>query len=198
MLYKRGRFILDALACFEEAVALDPNYGLAWAGLADGRSTLGYFGMAAPHETMPQAKEAATRAVQLDDSLAEAHCALALASLLHDFDVPTARREFLRAMELNPKYPQATAWYALFVLVLIDGQFDEGVTLMTPIVEQDPLSGYNRIVHAWLLACSGRHDEGIAEALSGVELDPESFFAHWSLQMTYTLAALVQVCTASA
>ena len=65
---------------------------------------------------MPQAKKAAMRAVELDDSLAEAHCALALATLFHDFDVPTARQEFRRAMKLNPKYPQAAAWYALFIL----------------------------------------------------------------------------------
>ena len=90
---KRGHFILDALQCFEEAVELDPEYGLAWAGLADGRSALGYYGMVAPSKTMPQAKEAATRAVELDDSLAEARCTLALATLLHDFDVPTGRGE---------------------------------------------------------------------------------------------------------
>ena len=177
------------MRCFEEAVELDPNYGLAWAGLADGRSTLGYYGMVAPHETMPRAKEAATRAVELDDSLAEAHCALAQATLLHDFDVPTARREFLRAMELNPKYPQAAAWYALHLLSWIDRQFDEGITLMTPIVEQDPLSGYNRGIQAWQLAFSGRYDEGIAEALAAVELDPESFLIHWILQSNYTLAS---------
>ena len=188
LLYKRGRSILDALTCFEEAVALDPDYALAWAGLADGRSVLGYYGMVAPHEAMPQAKEAAARAVQLDDSLAEAHCAFALATLLHDFDVPTARREFRRAMELNPKYPQAAAWFALFVLAFIDGQFDEGIALMTPIVEQDPLSGYNRAVQAWLLAFSGRYDEGVAEALAAVELDPDAFFSHWILQCNYTLA----------
>ena len=188
LLYKRGRFILDALTCFEEAVELDPDYALAWAGLADGRSTLGYFGIAAPHETMPQAKEAATRAVQLDDSLAEAHCALAMAALMHDFDVPTARREFLRAMELNPKYPQAAAWYALFVLSWIDGESDEAVALMTPIVEQDPLSGYHRVVQSFLLAQSGRYDEGIAEGLAAVELDPESFLPHFSLQINHTLS----------
>ena len=109
LLYKRGRFIFDALKCFEEAVELDPDYGLAWTGLADGHTTLGFYGIVAPEKTMPQAKAAATRAVQLDDSLAEAHCALAQATLFHDFDVPTARREFLRSMTLNPKYPQAVA-----------------------------------------------------------------------------------------
>ena len=188
LLYRRGRFILDALACFDEAVKLDPDYALAWAGLADGRTTLGYFGMVAPHETMPQAKAAATRAVELDDSLAEAHCALAMAALLHDFDVPTARRAFLRALELNPRYPQAAAWYALFVLAWVDGQFEEGLAVMTPIVEQDPLSGYNRAVYAWLLTFSGRHDEGVEQARSGVELDPGSFFPRFCLQVTYGLA----------
>ena len=167
---------------------LDPDYGLAWAGLADGRSILGLYGLLAPHETMPQAKAAATRAVQLDDSLAEARCALAMAALMHDFDVPTARREFLRAIELNPRYPQAAAWFALFVLSYIDGQFDKGVVLMTPIVEQDPLSGYDRAMRSFLLAVTGRYDEGIGEALRAVELDPESFFTNWVLQLTYTVA----------
>ena len=188
LLNKRGRFILDALTCFEEAVALDPDYALAWAGLADGRSTLGYFGMVAPHEAMPQAKAAATRAVKIDDSLAEAHCALGVTALTGDFDVPAARRELRRAMELNPNYPQATAWYAMFVLAYIDGQFDEAVALMAPIVELDPLSGYNRGVQSYLLAFSGRYDEGIAEGLAAVELDPESFLPHWHLQTNYTLA----------
>ena len=182
LLNKGGRFILDALTCFEEAVALDPDYALAWAGLADGRSTLGYTGMVAPHETMPQAKAAATRAAQIDDSLAEAHCALGITALMGDFDVPTARRELRRALELNPKYHQAAAWYAMFVRSSIDGQFDEAVALMTPIVELDPLSGYNRSVQSFLLAFSGRYDEGIAEALVAVELDPESFLPHWILQ----------------
>ncbi len=188
LLYRRGRFILDGLKCFEDAVALDPNYALAWAGLADGRSTLGYYGLGAPHETIPQAKDAATRAVELDDSLAEAHCAFALATLLHDFDVSTARREFLRAMELNPKYPQARAWYALFFLATVEGKFDEAVATMTPVVEQDPLSGYNRAVHSFLLAFTGRHDEALAEALAAVELDPESLLSHWDLQLSYTFA----------
>ena len=188
LLYKRGRFIVDALKCFEEAVELDPDYGLAWAGLADGRTTLGFYGMVAPEKTMPQAKEAAARAVQLDDSLAEAHCALALATLFHDFYVSTARQEFRRAIELNPKYPQAAAWFALFVLAFIDGQFDEGVAVMAPIVEQDPLSGYNRAIRSWLLAFSGGCDESIAEALAAVELDPESFLAHWILHCNYKFA----------
>ena len=111
-----------------------------------------------------------------------------MAALVHDFDVPTARRKFLRAMELNPKYPHAAAWYAVFVRSFIDGQFDEAVDLMTSIVEQDLLSGYNRTIQSFQLACSGRYDEGIAEALAGIELDPESLLSNWVLQVNYTLA----------
>ena len=91
-------------------------------------------------------------------------------------------------MELNPKYAQAVAWYALYVVSMIDGQFDEGVALMTPIVQQDPLSGYSRAVRAWLLAFDGRYDEGIAESLAAIELDPESLVTHYVLQSAYTLA----------
>ncbi len=188
LLYRRGRFILDALSCFKTSVEFDPSYGLPWAGLADGRLSLGYYGMAAPHETMPQGKAAAMRAVEIDDSLAEAHGALAMAALLCDFDVTMARREFQRAMKLNPRYPQAAAWYALFILSSIDGRFEEGVAIMTPIVEQDPLSSYNRAVRSWLMAFGGRYDESIAEALAAVELDPESFVPHWILEGNYTLA----------
>ena len=130
----------------------------------------------------------AARAVQIGDSLAEAHCALGVTALMGDFDVPAARRELRRAMELNPKYAQATAWFALFVLAYIDGQFDEAVALMAPIVELDPLSGYNRGLQSYLLGFSGRYDEGIAEGLAAVELDPESFLPHWFLQTNYTLA----------
>lgn len=168
-------------------MALDPDYGLAWAGLADGRSTLGLYGMVAPHETMPEARAAATRAVQLDDSAAESHCALAVTALMHDFDVATARREFRRAMELNSHYPQAVALFSAFVLAYIDGKFDEAVALMAPIVEHDPSSAFNRAQQSILLAAGGRCDEGVPEALAAVALDPESLFAHWGLQINYTL-----------
>ena len=187
LLNRRGRFIREAMTCFEDAVQLDPDYGLAWAGLADGRTLRGFYG-GAPPETMSQAKEAAARAVRLDDSLAEAHCARALAVLLGEFDVPMARQEFLRAIELNPKYPQATASYALHVLTFIDGEFGDAIDLMAPIVTQDPLSGYNRVIQSFQLACSGRYDEAIDEALRAVELDPESFNTHWSLQVAHALA----------
>ena len=113
-LYSKGRALLSrggldtrpAAKCFERAVALDPQYGLAWPGLADARNTLGYSGFDRPEATMPQAKEAATRAVALDPMLAETHSSLACSYQLHDWNRTEAEREFLRALELNPRYIQ--------------------------------------------------------------------------------------------
>ena len=92
------------LDCFEQEVALDPDYALAWAGLADSQTVLGYSGLARPEVTMPKAVEAARRAVTLAPSQAEAHNALAMASLMGVSDRAKAEQEFLRALQLNPRY----------------------------------------------------------------------------------------------
>ena len=185
LLYRRGLSIPKGLKCLRQAVDRDPEYALAWAGLADGYTTLGYSGFAAPSETMPHAKEAAVRAVELDGSLAEAHGALAGALLFHDFDVDAATREFERAIELNPDDIQARAWYAMFVLSFIRGRFDEGLTHTARLVERDPLSGYAKTVHGFVLAIAGRHDEAIETSLAAIERDPESYLAHFALQFSY-------------
>ena len=106
-LYRRGGDITRAVAYFEKAVALDPEYALACAGLADSYTVLGYYGIVRPEDCMPKALESARRAVAIDPSLAEAHTALAMASLMGAWDRAEAEREFLRALELNPRYLQA-------------------------------------------------------------------------------------------
>ncbi len=188
LLYKRGRMIPAAIKCFEEAVALDPKYALSWAGLADGCIALGHYGLIASRAPLAQGKAAALKAVELDGSLTETRCSLAMATLVHDFDLPAAKREFLHALELNPNYPQAVAWYSLWVLSFIEGRFDEAVDLMRSVVEHDPLFGYNHRVWAAQLAFSGRHDEAIAESLTAIALEPESFMPYWTLLMSYSLA----------
>jgi TolB-like protein len=119
LLYQRGAAIPRALECFKRAVNLDEEYGLAWAGLADSYTTLGYYGLTRPEVSLPAGTEAAQRAVELGPSLAEAHNARAMAYLLDTWDLPSAEREFLCALELNPRYIQARDWYALFYLQLV-------------------------------------------------------------------------------
>jgi TolB-like protein/Tfp pilus assembly protein PilF len=180
--YRRGGAIPRAVECFKRAVALDSDYALAWAGLADSYTTLGYYGLACPDASMPKAVEAARRAVTLGPSLAEAHAALAIASLMGAWDKAEAEREFQRALELNPRYIQARDWYALFYLALSEGQLEEGVAQAKRALESDPLSSYAHGVYGFVCGCAGRYPEAIQAARRAVELDSESYLARYVLQ----------------
>ena len=183
LLSKRGSAIPHALACFERAVALDSEYALAWAGLADSYTVLGYYGLARPEVSMPKGTEAARRAVALDPSLAEAHNALAMCCLLHDWDLAAAEREFLCALNLNPRYIQTRCWYALFYLQVAAGRATEGIEHATLAVESDPLSGYANAILGLTYSIAGRYTEAVEICERAVELDAESFLARHSLHL---------------
>ena len=185
LLYQRGLGIPRALECFKQAVALDSNYALAWAGMADAHTTRGYYGFVPPDQSMPNAKAAATQATQLDPSLAEAHNAMAVATLLHDRDWATAEREFRRALDLNPRYIQARCWYGFFYLQLTAGRLDEGAAEAAKAIDIDPLSGYTHALHGLALGTAGHYEAALEESLAAVEHDPDSFLAHWILQCSY-------------
>jgi adenylate cyclase len=182
LLYRRGGAISRAAECFEREVALDPDYALAWAGFADSHTVLGYYGLARPEGNMPKALEAARRAVALAPSLAEGHNALAMASLLGAWDRTRAEREFLRALELNPRYTQARDWYALFYLQFSEGRLAEGIVQAKLALVSDPLSSYAHAIYGLACACAGKHAEAIQAARRAVELDSESFLAQMILQ----------------
>jgi TolB-like protein/Flp pilus assembly protein TadD len=179
LLPRRGIGVPRALECFQRAVELDPQYALAWAGLADGYTVLGYCGFAHPEACMPKGTEAARRAVALDASLAEAHDALGCACLMDLWDKAQAEREFLRALELNPRYVQARDRYALFYLQVSVGRLEEGVAQAKLALELDPLSGYTNTLVGFTCFCAGRHAEAVQACERAVELDPESFLARW-------------------
>jgi adenylate cyclase len=182
LLYRRGRALRMAGDCFEQAVSLDPDYALAWAGVADAYTTVGYYGLARPEASMPKALEAARRAVTLNPALAEAHSALAIASLAGAWDTAQAEKEFLNALELNPRYTQARCWYALNYLQLSAGRLDEGEVQAKRALESDPLSSYANAVYSETCAVSGRYTESLEVARRAVELDPESFLAWLTVQ----------------
>jgi len=183
-LYRRGWGIPRSVECFEQAVKLDPDYALAWAGLADSYTTLGYNGFARPEASMTKGMEAARRAVALDPLLAEAHNALAMACLMGAWDEAEAEREFLRALELNPRYIQARDWYALFFLQCAAGRLDEGVNHAKLALESDPLSAYANALFGFTCCIAGRHAEGLQACERAVELDPESYLARWCHHVT--------------
>ncbi len=188
LLYRRGRSILEALECFKQAVALDADYAQAWAGLADGHTTSAYSGFDTARLAMPLALDAARRALMLDPDLAEAHCALACATMLYERDDALAERAFTRALTLNPNYPQARAWYGLFFLQWVSGRDNEAFVELTRLYELDPLSGYANTVLGFSGISAGRYDAAVGHAQRGVELDPASFLAHLCLLVALTCA----------
>jgi tetratricopeptide (TPR) repeat protein len=130
---------------------------------------------------MPKAVEAARRAVTLDPSLAEAHCALAVTSFMYTWDRAEAEREFARAIQLNPKDIQALTWYG-FYLQLSEGRLTEGMQQGKLALASDPLSGYAHAMYALTCAIAGKTAESVEVSRRAVELDPESFLANWVLQ----------------
>ena len=187
-LYLKGRALLPRrgpavayLDCFEQAVNLDPNYAQAWAGLADSYSVLGYSGLVRPDATMPKAIEAAQRAVILDPALAEAHNALAIASLMGAWNKVEAEREFLRALQLNPRYVQARDWYAMYYLMFSEGRMAEAMAEAKLALEFDPLSSYAHTMYGFIFGYGGEYAPAEKAARRAVELDPESYLARFAL-----------------
>ena len=186
--YRRGGSIPRAVECFERAVRLDPDYALAWAGLGDAYTALGYYALARPDECMPKGTEAARRAVDLNPSLGEAHAVLAMVALMRSWDRAEAEREFLCALDLNPRHVQARGAYALYYLQLANGRTTEALAQAKVALEFDPLSSYPYSVYGFICACAGRHEEAVQATRRGVELDPESYIAHHTLQIALSFA----------
>ena len=183
LLYRRGGVISRAAQCFEREVALDPDYALAWAGLADSQTVLGYYGFARPESNTPKALEAAERAVRLGPNLAEARNALAMASLMCAWDRSKAEQEFLHAIELNPSYTQARDWYALFYLQFSEGRLAAGVEQAKLALKADPLSSYAHAVYGLTCGNAGNRIEAVQACQRAVDLDSESFVAQMLLQL---------------
>jgi adenylate cyclase len=183
LLYRRGGAIARAAQCFEREIALDPDYALAWAGLADSQTVLGYYGFVRPESNTPKVLEAAHRAIALAPSLAEAHNAMAMASLMCEWNGKGSEQEFLRAIELNPSYTQARDWYALFYLQFSEGRLDDGIAQAKLALKADPLSSYAHAVYGLTCGNRGRHQEAVEGCQRAVELDSESFVAQILLQL---------------
>jgi TolB-like protein/Tfp pilus assembly protein PilF len=181
LLYRRGPSVPIALEQFQKAVELDPDYALAWAGIADAFTVFGYYGAARPENVRSLAIDAADRAIALDPDSAEAHTALACTLLFYRNDPRGAEREFRKALDLNPHYIQGRCWYALFLLQWIYGRFDDGLAEARLALESDPLSSYTLTIYALALAMVRRGDDAIATAHRALEADPASYLAKWTL-----------------
>ncbi len=177
--YSKGRFFWNrrteadlkrAIGYFQQAIKRDPNYALAYDGLADCWLPLGWYAYMAPSETFPYAKVAATKALALDDSLAEAHTSLAFVAVYYDRDWAKAEREFRRAIDLNPNYANGHHWYAEFLS--LKGRHEEAIAESERARELDPLSN---IINTWVGSryfFARKYDKAIEQYRNAVEMDP--------------------------
>ena len=187
LLYRRGPMVPLALECFQQAVALDSDYALAWAAIADTHVLLAFYGFLHPEKSRPKWQEAAGRAIAADPSLAEAHGALAFGILMFDCDKVAAECEFLCALELNPRYIQGRQWYALFYLQCAAGKLTEGVLHSELALESDPLSCWMNSMLGLGYSVVARTSDGMRVSQRAFELDPESYLPHWSQQAVLSL-----------
>ena len=157
-----GESFQQAMECFQRAIVLEPSYAQAYAELAFCYTFLGVgYGDFPPREFFAKSDTAARKAVELDETLGEAHCALALASPHIGFDWQFVEREFKRAIELNPSYPSSHAYYAVLLLAL--GRAEEGIEEMMWAMEVDPLNGLAGGDLAFHLALAGHTDEAMEQ-----------------------------------
>ena len=191
-LYLRGRFywnkrtpadFLKSIDYFQQAIVLDPNYALAYTGVADAYTLLPQYTGSPPGDAIPKAREAALKALSLDDRLAEAHTAFGDILHYYDYDFAGAEREYKRAIDLNPNYATAHQWYGELLVQL--GRRDESIGQMRRALEIDPFSLIVNRAYGESLLFGGRHDEAIVQLKKTVDLDPNFAGVHDALSSAY-------------
>jgi len=174
--------IRKSLELFERAIVIDPNYAKAYAGLVDSYYWLSAFNMVQPRTILPKAQAAVLKALHLDDSLAEAHTALAVL-LRRDWAWETSEKEFKRAITLNPNYARAHQYYS--VLLRTMGRFDEAWTEIKTAQSLDPISLSINLGLANLFYAAREYDGALEQLRATVELEPHFANAHILLGTVY-------------
>jgi serine/threonine-protein kinase len=193
-LYLKGRYFWNrrtgenlkkALAYFEQAAEKDPHYALAYAGMADSCLLIPVYGAGTPQAYLPRARDAAQKAVELEDTLAEAHTSLAYVSFFN-FERVQSVKEFERAISLNPNYATAHQWYGRGPLAAV-GEFDKAIAEEKRALELDPVSPIINADLGTVYTLARRYDEAIAQLRNTVETYPDFYWGHrflgWALEL---------------
>jgi serine/threonine protein kinase/tetratricopeptide (TPR) repeat protein len=191
-LYLKGRYqwnkqTLDGMETginfFKQAIDKDPRYGLAYAGLADSYALLADYNVLAAKEVMPSAKTAAMKALEIDDTISEAHASLGWAKLTLDWDWTGAQKEFQRSLELNPNYATAHQWYADYLTVMRRG--DEAQASMKRAQQLEPVSLPISVALAAVFYYAHQNDQAIDQCRRAIVMDPQFSAAHIFLGRAY-------------
>ncbi|HJZ68974.1 MAG TPA: winged helix-turn-helix domain-containing protein [Blastocatellia bacterium] len=175
--------LLQGIEYFRRAIEADQNYAPAYAGLADCYNMLVVYGINQPKEAFPKAKEAATQALKIDDTLAEAHTSLAFIKHRWDWQRAEAEREFQLAITYKPNYAPAHQWYSSYLVAM--GRFDEAIAEAKRAEELEPLSFISNSHVGWILYLAGRNEEAIQHCKRLLDVDPNFFPARRYLGLCY-------------
>lgn len=180
---RTGDALQEAIEYFNQAIEIDPNNSAAYAGLADCYNMLVVYGRLQPKEGFPKAKEAAVKALEIDETSAEAHSSLAFITFRWDWNRAETEREFQTAIKLKPAYAPAHQWYSSY-LVAVE-RFDEAIAEAKRSAELEPLEFVASSHLGWIYYLSGKNDEAIEQCRKILELDPSSFPARRYLGLAY-------------
>jgi len=190
--YLQGRYFWNkrnvadfrkAIEHFQQALAVDPNYALAYAGLADSYIRLNAYDAPMNEESVPKAKAAVMKALQIDDSLAEAHATLGLIKFRHEWDFPAAESEFKQAIQLDPNYSETHQWYAFYLLAF--GRTNEADAEIKRARDLDPLSVSFNSNLALYLFFRHQFDQSLEQSRKTLDMEPDFSVARVTLALNY-------------
>jgi DNA-binding winged helix-turn-helix (wHTH) protein/TolB-like protein/lipoprotein NlpI len=190
--YMKGRYFWNkrtdsglkkGLDYFREAIDLDPTFAEAYAGVADSYATLALYAVLPPKEAFSAAKDAGTRALQMDDNLASAHATMGFINFYYDWNASASDNEFRRALAEDPHYAMAHSWYAESLAAR--GQYFEAVSEAKRALRDDPLSLIVGSNAGWTFALAGQYDQSVETLKKAIEIDPNFPRTHFRLAQVY-------------
>jgi tetratricopeptide (TPR) repeat protein len=176
---RTGAGMRKAVESFQQAIGRDSNYALAYVGMADAYATLGSYHLLPSHEALPLAKDAATRALSIDQNLAEAHASMGKILTDYYWDWEQAEREFILAIKLKPNYANSRHWYS--ALLTAQGRFDEALSEANRALELEYLSPVTGTQVGQVLYRARRYDHAVAALRKTIDLEPNFTAAHYYL-----------------
>ena len=192
--YLKGRYFVTSkrteewikkgIEYFQKAIDLDPNYALAYSGIAEAYGFLASStGGWSPRKAYPKAEAAALKALELDETLGEAHCSLGFSRLLYDWDFPEAERQFQKAIEFSPKYPNSHDGYGFYLKAV--GRHAEAIEKCRHVQNLDPLSPFAHVSLGYAYYFARDYENAIDECRKALEMDKNSTFAYRNLGLAY-------------
>jgi serine/threonine protein kinase/Flp pilus assembly protein TadD len=199
-LYLKGRYfwnkqtdedLVKGIECFKQAAACDPNYALAYSGMAACYALLANWGGKSSREILPKMRDAVQRALSLDNSIAEAHSIMGYIKTSHDWNWIEAEKEHWRAFELNPN----DSHVSIFLMACLgpQGKFEEAIEKAKHAQNIDPASAFVSVCLAWTYYIARRFDESIKECKKGLELEPNFHLLHWVLGLCYEQKGMLDI-----